>query len=437
MMRGGWLENGIASATESCNGVNSVLIELATFSRQLYPMSLQQKIKELSASIQDEVRSYRRHLHQNPELSFHEVETARFVAEKLKGLGLEVQEGLGVREAHTGVCALIKGKNPDKRVVALRADMDALPILEKNDIPYKSVNEGVMHACGHDVHTSSLLGTAMILNQLKDEFEGTIKLIFQPGEECPPGGASLLIEDGILEDPKPDVIIGQHVWPQIPTGMVGIAKGTFLASADMFEITITGKGGHAAMPQFCIDPIVVSAHVILALQNLASRMNDPLNPMVLSVCSIAGGDANNVIPNEVKLGGTLRAMNEEWRAEALEKMQALVQSIAESFGASSEIKIIPGYPSLFNHLELTEQVEASVAKYIGQERVIEMPKAMGSEDFSFYTHHMPGCFYVIGVGNPVKGITANVHEDTFNIDEDALAMAPGLMAWLAIEQLAL
>lgn len=400
-------------------------------------MSLQQQIKELNAAYAQEVLSFRRHLHQNPELSFHEVETARFVAEKLKALGLEVQEGLGVREAHTGVCALIKGRNPEKRVVALRADMDALPILEKNTVAYKSKNEGVMHACGHDVHTSSLLGTAMILNEIKDSFEGTVKLIFQPGEESPPGGASLLIEDGILENPKPDVIIGQHVWPQIPTGMVGIAKGTFLASADMFEITITGKGGHAAMPQFCIDPIVVSSHVVLALQNLASRMNDPLNPMVLSVCNIVGGDANNVIPNEVKLGGTLRAMNEEWRQEALNKLKDLVTSIAESFGASSEVEIIPGYPSLFNNVALTSQIESSVGEYIGRERVVEMPKAMGSEDFSFYTHHMPGCFYVIGVGNNEKGITANVHEDTFNIDEDALALAPGLMAWLALEQLSM
>lgn len=399
-------------------------------------MSLQEKIKTLSESIQEEVLAYRRHLHQHPELSFHEVETARFVAEKLKAMGLEVQEGLGVREAHTGVCALIKGRNPEKRVVALRADMDALPIVEQNNVSYKSTNEGVMHACGHDVHTSSLLGTAMILNQLKEEFEGTVKLIFQPGEETPPGGASLLIEDGILDNPKPDVIIGQHVWPQIPTGIVGIAKGTFLASADMFEITIKGRGGHAAMPQFCIDPVVISAHVVLALQNLASRMNDPLNPMVLSVCEINGGDAKNVIPNTVTLGGTLRAMSEEWRAQVLEKMQELVQSIAGSFGASCEIEITPGYPSLYNNEQLTEQVHASTVKYLGAQRVIEMPKAMGSEDFSFYTHHMPGCFYVIGVGNPEKGITANVHEDTFNIDEDALAMAPGLMAWLALEQLA-
>jgi len=398
-------------------------------------MVSKERIQTLSNNIKETIIGYRRHLHEHPELSFHEVETARFVAEKLREMGLQPKEGLGVRQAHTGITALIEGRNPDKRVVALRADMDALPILEKNDIDYKSVNEGVMHACGHDVHTSSLLGTAKILCELKEEFEGTVKLIFQPGEESPPGGASLLIEAGVLEDPKPDVIIGQHVWPQLPVGTVGMAKGVFLASADMFEITIKGKGGHAAMPHLCIDPVVIAAQVIISLQNLTSRVSDPLNPMVLSICKLRGGDALNVIPNEVTLGGTLRVMDEEWREEVIGKIEAIAQSISETMGGTSEFKLTPGYPSLLNDVPLTERIEASVTNYIGKERIIPMPKVMGSEDFSFYTHHMPGSFYVIGVGNPEKGITANVHEDTFNVDEDALGLAPGLMAWIALEEL--
>jgi len=279
---------------------------------------IKQKIQELSKNLFNEVVANRRHIHSHPELSFHEVETSAFVAKKLDELGIGWE-----RMADNGLVALIKGEKPSDRVVALRADMDALPIHEANDVPYKSQNEGVMHACGHDVHTSSLLGTAKILTELKSEFGGTVKLIFQPAEERLPGGASLMIKEGVLENPKPDAVLGQHVMPLIDAGKFGFRAGQYMASTDELYVTVKGKGGHGAQPQQNIDPVLITAHILVALQQIVSRNSHPANPTVLSFGKVIAEGATNVIPNEVKLEGTFRALDEEWRAEAHVKMKKM------------------------------------------------------------------------------------------------------------------
>jgi amidohydrolase len=291
-------------------------------------MLLQNKIKVLAATFAQDITADRRHLHSNPELSFEEFNTAKFVAAKLKSFNIQVQEGI----ATTGVVGLIFGKNPEKKTIALRADMDALPIMEANDVPYKSRNPGVMHACGHDVHTSSLLGSARILHEIRTEFEGTIKLIFQPGEEKIPGGASLMIKENVLENPHPSNILGQHVMPSIPAGKVGFREGMYMASADELYITVKGKGGHAAMPDKNIDPILIASHIIIALQQIVSRIADPKTPTVLSFGKIIGNGATNVIPDEVKIEGTFRTLNEVWRKEAHQKMKKMAECIAEGMG---------------------------------------------------------------------------------------------------------
>ncbi|MEL7003950.1 MAG: M20 family metallopeptidase, partial [Bacteroidota bacterium] len=307
-------------------------------------MSLINEIKELAKSVSPEIIEMRRHLHANPELSYKEYETSKYVAEQLKKIGLTPTEGI----ADTGLSALIEGKNPSKKTIALRADMDALPIFEANDVPYKSKNEGVMHACGHDVHTSSLLGTAKILQGVKDQFEGTIKLIFQPGEEKNPGGASLMIKEGVLKNPTPSSIFGQHVMPLIPVGKVGFRPGMYMASADEIYLTVHGKGGHGAIPELAIDPILIASHIIVALQQIISRNANPKTPTVLTFGNIVGKGATNIIPEKVEVAGTFRAMNEEWRADAHKKITKMAQSIAEGMGGSCDVNIDKGYPYLEN-----------------------------------------------------------------------------------------
>lgn len=394
-------------------------------------MALKNKVKELAREYAGEIVEIRRHLHANPELSFQEYNTARFVADKLKSFGITPREGI----AETGVSAIIEGKNPGKRVIALRGDMDALPITEENDVPYKSVNHGVMHACGHDVHTSSLLGTARILHQLRDEFEGSVKLIFQPGEERLPGGASLMIREGILKDPKPAGIIGQHVMPLIPVGKVGFREGMYMASADEIYVTVKGKGGHAAMPEQNIDPIVIASHIIIALQQIVSRNASPKIPSVLSFGKIIAEGATNVIPGEVKLEGTFRTMDEPWREDAHRKMKKMAESIAEGMGGSCEFNVVKGYPFLKNEPELTKRNRRAAIDYLGEENVVELGLWMAAEDFSYYSQEIDACFYRLGVRNEEKGITSPVHTPTFNIDESALETGTGLMAWLAIQEL--
>ena len=394
-------------------------------------MALLERIKSLSQEYSSEVVESRRHLHANPELSYQEYNTVKFVAEKLKGFGIPVTEGV----ATTGLLAEIKGRNSDQKSIALRADMDALPISETNDVPYKSKVAGVMHACGHDVHTASLLGTAKILNAVKDQFEGTVRLLFQPGEEKNPGGASYMIRDGALQNPQPSGIIGQHVFPLLPVGKIGFREGMYMASCDEIYLKVIGKGGHAAAPDLAIDPILMASHIIIALQQVISRNASPKQPTVLSFGNIIGKGATNIIPNEVNIAGTFRAMNEEWRASALKKIEKMAESIAEGMGGKCEVEISKGYPYLENNPELTRRIKRAAEAYVGPENVIDIDITLGAEDFSYYSQVIPASFYRLGTSNPAKGITSYVHTPTFNIDEDALKIGPGLMAWMAIQEL--
>ncbi len=393
---------------------------------------MKEKIQELAHQYHADTIGLRRHLHMHPELSFEEVNTGKFVSAQLSAMGIEHQHGV----ADNGVVALIKGKNPRKRVVALRADMDALPILEANNVPYKSQNEGVMHACGHDVHTSSLLGTVRILHALRDQFEGTVKCLFQPGEERLPGGASLMIKAGALENPRPASIFGQHVHPPLRAGMIGLKAGIYMASADELYVTVKGHGGHGAMPQDCIDPVVITAQIIVALQQVVSRYADPATPSVLTFGKInSTGGSTNIIPNEVKLLGTFRTMNEKWRMDAHKRMKKLAESIAKGYGAACDFHIMKGYPVLFNHEELTLRTKKWAIEFLGKDKVADLPLRMTAEDFAYYSQVMPACFYRLGTGNPERGITSPIHTDTFDIDEAALETGMGMMAWLALQEL--
>jgi len=391
----------------------------------------QEKIKALAKKFHTEIISFRRHIHQNPELSFHEFNTQKFVEEKLNSFGIKNH-----RLANTGVVGLIEGKNPSKKVIALRADMDALPILETNKVEYKSKNDGVMHACGHDVHTSSLLGVAKILSELKNEFEGTVKFIFQPGEEKLPGGASLMIKEGVLENPKPNAVLGQHVMPQIDAGKVGFRKGLYMASTDELYVKVKGKGGHGAMPHLTIDPVMITANMLVALQQIVSRNAKPSVPSVLSFGKIIANGATNVIPDEVYLEGTFRTLNEEWRNEAHRKMKKMAEGIAESMGGTCEFNIVRGYPFLINDEELTDRTRKYAEEFLGKENVEDLEIWMAAEDFSFFTQQSTACFYRLGVRNESRGITSSVHTSTFDIDEKALETGMGLMAWMALRELA-
>jgi len=395
-------------------------------------MSIQQKIKALAKQNANEIIEIRRHLHQNPELSYHEYNTAKYIAEKLKSIGITPDEGI----ANTGLVALIEGKNPSSRTVALRADIDALPIIEANQIPYKSLNNGVMHACGHDVHTASLLGVAKILNNIKEDFEGTVKLIFQPAEEVAPGGASLMIEAGVLENPTPKSMLGQHVAPNIPVGKIGFREGLYMASADELYVTVKGKGGHGAMPEMLIDPILIASHIIIALQQIVSRNANPKTPSVLSFGKFIANGATNVIPDEVKIDGTFRTLNEEWRWDALKKMKKMAEGIAEAMGGSCEFFIQKGYPFLKNNPELTRRMKHKAIDFMGEENVIDLDIWMAAEDFAYYTQVTDACFYRLGTRNEAQGIISGVHTPTFNIDESALEIGAGLMSWLALSELA-
>jgi amidohydrolase len=337
--------------------------------------------------------------------------------------------------ADTGVVASVHGQNPGKRTLALRADMDALPIEESNEVPYKSTNPGVMHACGHDVHTSSLLGTANILQKVKESFQGTVKLIFQPGEEKIPGGASLMIKEGVLQNPEVHQIIGQHVMPLIDSGKVGFRQGVYMASADEIYITVKGKGGHGAMPNLNIDPVLIASHIVVALQQVVSRNADPKMPSVLSFGRIIAEGATNIIPDTVKLEGTFRTMDEKWRAHAKQLILRIANGTAEAMGGSCEVNILHGYPYLENHPELTNRTKMHAEGYLGKENVLDIDIWMAAEDFAYYSQKVDACFYRLGVRNEAKGISSPVHTTTFDIDEDALEVGSGLMAWLAVNEL--
>jgi amidohydrolase len=386
---------------------------------------LQQKIKDLARQYAPEFIGVRRHLHAHPELSYQEFETSKFVQQKLSGYNIPFEI-----KATTGVIGLIKGKNPDSRIVALRADMDALPIEEQNDVPYKSTKKGLMHACGHDVHTTCLLGASKILSETKGEWEGTVKLIFQPGEEKNPGGASLLIKEGVLENPKPGGIFALHVNPQLEVGQLSFRSGKVMASADEIYITIKSKGGHAAAPQLTADTILIASHLVVALQQVISRNNNPLQPSVLSITSFQGGYTTNVIPSEVKLMGTFRAMDEGWRFKAHDIIRKLSTELVHSMGAEIDVHIDVGYPSVYNNEQLNDEAKKIAGQYMGIDKVEETEIRMGAEDFGYYSQQIPGCFFRLGTGNKTKGITSGVHTPLFNIDEDAIETGIGMMAIL-------
>jgi amidohydrolase len=386
---------------------------------------MKEKIHALARQYAPEFIAIRHHLHAHPELSYQEYETSKYVQQELSRLGIPFSVMAG-----TGVVGLLKGRNPESRVIALRADMDALPIKEENDIPYRSRNEGVMHACGHDVHTTVLLGASRILQELRDEWEGTVKLIFQPGEERNPGGASLMIKEGVLTNPAPQAIFGLHVHPGLETGKLSFRGGMVMASADELYITIRGKGGHAAAPHLTVDTILVASHLVVALQQIISRNRNPLSPSVLSITSVQGGHTTNVIPSEVKLMGTFRAMDEEWRFRAHELIRSQATGLVHSMGAEIDLHIDVGYPMVYNNEALDRLARAEAREYLGADHVLETEVRMGAEDFGYYTRLIPGCFYRLGVMNVEKGITAGVHTPKFNIDEDAIEIGIGMMAWL-------
>ena len=400
-------------------------------------MSMIDNIKQLAHQYFDEVVSFRRHLHQYPELSFQELKTSEYVCSILDKHHIAYTKGI----VKTGIVAIIDGKNPTKKTILLRADLDALPIEEQNKVDYKSQNIGIMHACGHDAHTASVLGTAIILNQLKNEFEGTVKIMFQPGEEVLPGGSSLMIKEGVLQNPKVDIAIAQHVFPSMEVGKVGFREGMYMASTDELHITIIGKGGHAAMAGDYNNPLVVAAHIIIEIEKQfpfvidvegVSRNTQNNIPTVIAFGKIEGKGATNVIPESVYLAGTFRTMDEAWRKEVKVKITDIINSVAKKYNVKADINIMDGYPFLTNDALTTQHCKQAAIDYLGEENVEDLPLRMTAEDFAYITQQVPSCFYRLGTGNKDKGITAGVHTSTFDIDEKALEISSGLMAWMVI-----
>jgi amidohydrolase len=392
---------------------------------------LDKKIRELASELFSEIVAIRRHLHANPELSFEEYKTSQYVQQVLDKIGIKYTNGW----VKTGVIGHIEGKNPLSRIIALRADLDALPIEETNQVEYRSINAGVMHACGHDVHTSSLLGAAMILNKLRTEFEGTIKIIFQPGEEKLPGGAKLLIEEGGLKNPDAELIIGQHVFPEMETGMVGFRKGMYMASTDEIHLTISGKGGHAALPHQYNYTTMAAAEFMVATHQLYQSMLTENEHAVLAFGKMIANGATNVIPAEVKLEGTLRTLDENLRMKMHELIREKANEIGARYTCRFDLEIKKGYPVLYNHELVTQTCIETAQHYLGKEQVTELDIRMTAEDFAYYSQQVPACFYRLGTGNKSKGLNSPVHTSGFNIDEDALKIGSGLMAFIAIELL--
>ena len=394
-------------------------------------MKLLEEVKNLAHTGANDLVSIRRHLHANPELSFEEEQTAAYISQLLSKWNIPHETGVG---GH-GIVGLIKGKNPDTKVIALRADMDALPIVEQNGCTYKSVNYGVMHACGHDVHMTCLLGAANILNSLKDHFEGTVKLIFQHAEETVPGGALQMIEAGALENPLPEAILGQHVFPELEAGKVGFRSGKYMASNDEITIFVKGRGGHAAMPERFDDTVLTSAHILVALQHIVSRKSNPQIPTVLSFGKIVTNGAMNVLPEKVSLHGTFRTFSEDWRKKAHQLITETATNTARAYGCEAEVEIKKGYPFLVNDEQLTESSRKAASAFLGDDNVVELDMRMTAEDFSRYSQIMPACFYRLGTANTKRGITSNLHTPTFDVDEKSIETGAGLMAYLALYQL--
>lgn len=391
---------------------------------------LPQRLKDQASELADYITEVRRHLHRHPELSFEERETAAYLSDQLSEAGIPFTGGWG---GH-GLVAEIRGNGSSW--IALRADLDALPIQETSDVPYKSVHAGMMHACGHDVHTACLLGAGRILHGLREILPGNVRLIFQPGEEKLPGGASLLIKQGVLQNPVPDAILAQHVYPSLEAGKVGVRSGLYMASTDELYITVKGKGGHAAMPHECNDVVLAGSQVVLALQQVASRLAPAAIPTVLSIgkCQTDGG-ATNVLPARMHMEGTFRTMDEDWRERAHQQIRDIVTDAARAFGCTAEVQIVRGYPCLANDAALTRRVRQAMEDYLGTDNVVDLPLRMTGEDFAFYGQHVPACFYRLGTGNAARGITSPVHTSSFDIDESALETGMGMLAWLAMTTL--
>jgi len=385
-------------------------------------------IKEIASSIFPDIVSVRKWLHMHPELSFKEKETSKYICSILKKNNIYFVNNIG----GYGIVATVKGKNPDSKVIAFRADMDALPIEEQNEVDYKSIYKGVMHACGHDVHTSILIGAAIIINKLKEHLEGTIKFIFQPAEEKLPGGASLMIKDGVLNNPKVDKIIALHVFPEMEVGFLGFREGKYMAACDELEVTIKGKGGHAALPEKTINPITVASEMIIKTRESIKQIGKD-NLYVLEYGDFHAYGASNVIPENAFIKGTFRTMNESFRKKACDLLLHQSKEIAIKYGVDCEYKIIKGYPSLFNNPRLTKECRELAIDFIGLEKVSDLPIRMASEDFSFYSQECPACFFRLGVNNKEKGITHLVHTPKFDIDHNAIELGIGLMSYFALK----
>jgi len=399
--------------------------------RKIGRMILKEKVLQLSEQWHKDIIRMREWLHQHPELAFQENATADYICQFLDKQEITYERGV----AKTGIVGVIEGKNPLKKIIALRADMDALEIDEENTIPYKSLKPGIMHACGHDVHMASLMGTLAILNQLKEKFEGTIKFIFQPSEEKYPGGASVMIKEGVLENPKPESILGQHVFPELEAGKVGFRKGKYMASTDEIYLDVRGKGGHGGLPHRVVDTVLIASHIIVALQQISSRKANPTMPTVLSFGRFIANGQTNVIPNHVRIEGTMRTFDEEWRKQMHQEINTIASGIAKSMGAECEVGIGHGYPFVDNDEALTERAIQAARELLGKENVIDLDMRMTGEDFSFYTQKMPGTFYRLGTANLEKGITSNLHTSTFDVDSKSLIIGPALMVWIALNEL--
>ncbi len=387
-------------------------------------------IFNLAASLSEELITIRRHIHQYPELSEQEFETMKFISSKLTEYGITHQCNVG----GFGITGIIQGKvEKEIKVLMLRADMDALPILEKNQVPYCSVNKGVMHACGHDVHSTCLLGALKILNQQKDQYNGIIKFVFQPAEEKLPGGATRIIHSGFLENPKPDVALALHVFPALEAGEAGFRSGMYMASCDEIYITVKGKGGHAAVPSEINNPLYTAASLIQELELLSIKFKNSEIPTVLSFGNLHANGATNVVPDECSISGTFRTMNESWRFACHDEIIQLVQHVAEKRLCTIDCRIEKGYPFLINNNEVTQKSQQAAIEYLGSQYVKDLDIRMASEDFAYYTQQVPSCFFRLGTGNKSKGITSPVHTSTFDIDERALSVGAGLLAYMSVK----
>lgn len=401
---------------------------------------MNQRVKEELDALRPQLVAWRRHLHRHPELSFQEHATAAYVAALLKTEGLEVRENVAKLHADapgTGVIAIVRGEaEPSNRCIALRADTDALPIQEVGKSDYCSTNPGVMHACGHDAHTSMVLAAGIALHRARTAWSGNVMLVFQPGEEKEPGGASLLIKEGALARPAPSAIIGQHVTPELPAGKLGFRGGPFMAAADELYLTVKGKGGHAAARDRLVDPILIAAALLPKLYEAARAAAPSGEPMVLSFGKVIANGATNIVPETLTIDGTLRTFNEDLRNHLHALLPRISREVAQAMGGDVEFRVVKGSPVVKNDPELTARLRAVAVELVGVDNVVDMDIRMGAEDFAYYTHVMPGCFFRLGTGDPAKdGTQSGLHTAAFDIDEQAMVTGAAMMAWGALSEL--